>query len=973
MAATARILVVDDEPLIVQICLTALAQAGYQVQGASGGREALDWLGRERFDLLLVDISMPDVDGLTVLRRAWELNPHLTAIVITGHGTVENAIEVLRAGAQDLILKPLDVPDLLSAVGRNLERRRREQENLRLRARLPILEVSQVLMTQGDVSTLAQRLLEIMAHQFAADRASLMLLDEETDELYIVGAIGLPAEVVATTRVPVGQGIAGQVLRQKQPLLLDDAANLEPALQALLVQPEIVATVCVPLHGREKAIGVLNLVRQAGRPSFAPDDVDLLTLMAGQIAIALENARLCAALQQEVAERKRMEEALRESRQLLERTFASLHDAVFIIYADTVEILDCNPAASAMFGYSRQEMLGRTTDFLHVSAATLAEFREHLHLAVSEKGFLFLPEFRMKRKDGTIFPTEHTVLPLEDEGGRRIGWVSVVRDITERQRAEEALRASEERYRSLFERVPVGLYRTTPAGRILDANPALARMLGYPDRESLLAADVIAGYVDPADRQRFRDQLEREGIVRGLETRWRRHDGQAIWVRDSAQIVRDAAGQALYYEGAVEDITERKRVEEALQELFDDLDAQVAERTAALARANEELRVLNQATRAFTATLDLDQVLVGILEGVRCLLNVTACSIWLIDPQTDELLCWQAAGPHSASVRGWRLAPGQGVVGWVARHGESLIVADTRTDGRHFKGIDRQTGAESRTILCVPLRVQEDVIGVLEAVDATAGRFQPADLQSMESLAAAAAIAIENARLFAEVRAGQARLQRLSRQLVDAQETERRHIARELHDEIGQLLTGLKLVLDMSRRASDEATAAGLDEALALTDKLVAQVRSLSLALRPAMLDDLGLLPALLWLFERYAAQTRVQVNFWHTGLEGQRFAPAVETAAYRIVQEALTNVARHAAVSEVTVRVWADADILSIQVEDRGVGFDPATLATAVTSGLAGMRERVASLGGQFTLESAPGAGTLLMAELPLGVIRDA
>jgi signal transduction histidine kinase len=131
----------------------------------------------------------------------------------------------------------------------------------------------------------------------------------------------------------------------------------------------------------------------------------------------------------------------------------------------------------------------------------------------------------------------------------------------------------------------------------------------------------------------------------------------------------------------------------------------------------------------------------------------------------------------------------------------------------------------------------------------------------------------------------------------------------------------------------------------------------------------LGLLPALLWHFDRYTAQTNMRVTFKHSGLQRRRFAPEVETAAYRIVQEALTNVVRHAGVSEVTVRLWADQDRLGVQIEDRGTGFDPeAALATSATTGLAGMRERAVLLGGQLMVESAPGAGTHLTAELPLG-----
>jgi signal transduction histidine kinase len=134
------------------------------------------------------------------------------------------------------------------------------------------------------------------------------------------------------------------------------------------------------------------------------------------------------------------------------------------------------------------------------------------------------------------------------------------------------------------------------------------------------------------------------------------------------------------------------------------------------------------------------------------------------------------------------------------------------------------------------------------------------------------------------------------------------------------------------------------------------------------MLDDLGLLPALLWHFERYTKQTNIRVRFNHSGLGRRRFAPKIETTTYRIVQEALTNVARHARVDQVGVRLWIDNQILQLQIEDQGLGFDPATaLARGISHGLAGMRERAMLLGGQLTLDSAPGAGACLIAELPL------
>jgi diguanylate cyclase (GGDEF)-like protein/PAS domain S-box-containing protein len=145
--------------------------------------------------------------------------------------------------------------------------------------------------------------------------------------------------------------------------------------------------------------------------------------------------------------------------------------------------------------------------------------------------------------------------------------IPLSRVLAEQRRAEEALRQSEERYRSLVDRVPIGLYRATPAGQILDTNPALVTMLGYPDRESLMAVNVTDLCVDPEDRKQESALLEREGVVRGFEMQLRRRDGVVIWVRDTVRAVRDAESRMLYHEGSLEDITEHKQAEEIIKRL----------------------------------------------------------------------------------------------------------------------------------------------------------------------------------------------------------------------------------------------------------------------------------------------------------------------------------------------------------------------------------------------------------------------
>ena len=152
---------------------------------------------------------------------------------------------------------------------------------------------------------------------------------------------------------------------------------------------------------------------------------------------------------EDITDRKQAEDALRDSKELFEKTFDSQRDAILILDAGLPPtIRDHNAAASEIFGYSRQEILGRTVSFLHIDETTLKEFQDHLYPTIAEYGFLKSLEFRMQRKDGTIFPTEHTVSPLKDNGGRCIGWVSVIRDITERKQAEDALRKREAELRA---------------------------------------------------------------------------------------------------------------------------------------------------------------------------------------------------------------------------------------------------------------------------------------------------------------------------------------------------------------------------------------------------------------------------------------------------------------------------------------------------------------------------------------------
>jgi signal transduction histidine kinase len=181
------------------------------------------------------------------------------------------------------------------------------------------------------------------------------------------------------------------------------------------------------------------------------------------------------------------------------------------------------------------------------------------------------------------------------------------------------------------------------------------------------------------------------------------------------------------------------------------------------------------------------------------------------------------------------------------------------------------------------------------------------------------------------------------------------------------MLTGLSLALSVSERLPPMMLQTQLAEARLQVGALIAQVRRRSLALRPVLLDDMGLRAALEWHVARYTEQTGVQVDVQIQGVD-QRFAPQIELTAYRIVQEALTNVARHSGACKASLHIWVVNDQLVILLEDMGQGFEVhTTLKTHASSGLAGMRERAVLLGGDLTIDSEPGMGTRLLADLPL------
>jgi len=513
--------------------------------------------------------------------------------------------------------------------------------------------------------------------------------------------------------------------------------------------------------------------------------------------------------------------------------------------------------------------------------------------------------------------------------------------LTALEQSQDELRESEQRFRDVARTTGDWIWETDAEGRYTYVSPVVAQVLGYTPAEV-----VDRHYVDflhPSARERLGTQVpefirEQRAAVR-LASPAVHKDGHEVILETSALPLTDPAGNLLGYRGVHRDVTSERRL-------------------------RERLDAVHTLGRELVLSRDEQQVAEIAIDAARLLLQGQHCDLWLVDKEKKVLSGWVVRAPGQVVDNiTMPLEDDASPIATVVGTGESIYLPAVQDDPHSV-----DSDAEIRSELYAPLRLGERIIGVLNIGNEEQDAFDQEEQQLLLTLADQTALAIENARLYKEMRVAHDRLQTLSRRLVEVQEAERRHLACELHDEIGQILTGLKLILKMSKRLPADAIEASLGEARELVDELMAQVRNLSLDLRPTMLDDLGLLPALLWHCERYTSQTGRHVAFKHIGLERRRFPPEVETAAYRIVQEALTNVARHAGASEVTVRLWADQDVLGVQVEDQGVGFDPeAALDAGTTGGLSGMHERAVLLGGQLTIESASETGTRVTAEFPL------
>ena len=373
-------------------------------------------------------------------------------------------------------------------------------------------------------------------------------------------------------------------------------------------------------------------------------------------------------------------------------------------------------------------------------------------------------------------------------------------------------------------------------------------------------------------------------------------------------------------------------------------------------RWSRQLQSLQEVGNALLTETDLERLLDLIVRNLQELLGVRIVALTLPSGE-DDLRFAAAAGEGAEELLGETFSRSVSKSGKVFARGRSERIDSVVDDPEVYQEVTRRLSA--RTGMWVPLIGRDRVIGVLEIHDKEGhdARFTDDDLRLAETFAARAAVAVELSQRVASD---------ALRRVVMAQELERRRLARELHDETGQALTSILLGLKPVEEAlAGQPAAASLAELRELVVSALQDVRRLAVELRPAVLDDFGLVPALERLTESFAEQSGIRVDF-HSALGEARMPTELETALYRVVQEALTNIVKHADATSISVSVVRRVSGVAAVIEDDGAGFDPRAVREDGI-GIVGMRERLALLGGRLEIESRKGAGATVVAEVPL------
>lgn len=712
---------------------------------------------------------------------------------------------------------------------------------------------------------------------------------------------------------------------------------------------------------------------------------------------------------QDITRLRQGEKALKQTNELLEKFFLSI--STLIAYMDRdFNFLRVNQTYARAGGHPAEFFPGKNHFDLYPNEENLAIFRQVVETGEPFSAYERPFEYAEFPERGVSY-WDWSLQPVLGADGEVEGVVLSLVDVTERKRAQIQLASQNEELRALSQaehrqrELAEGLVQATIAvNTSLELDQVLRSILeqirkAIPSQGAsiiLLEEEDIIRLAGCLGFERFPDTIRALGEIHRLE------DYPPIAeISASLQPVFINSGQEHQpwrlppgLEWANSYISVPLMVADKLTGIIDlnselanaftqeDVDRLMAfAAPAALAIHNAQLykaeslarraaETLSTAALALTQKLDFEHVIHTLLDHLQLIVQSDTAGITLLEDETRLSVRAVRGYGRWAEREDIPVFPMEGITDSVIQRlilsRRSLTIPNIAASSNLE---DQPDNEHIRNWLIVPIIADEKVIGLVEMGKAGTGLFSQEHTIWAEALVSQAAVAIQNAWLFEQVRSSSERLQSLTRRLVEVQENERHHIARELHDEAGQVLSSLKLKLIRLDHDPDcpQHVRQRLLELEGMADGVLEDLHRLAMDLRPASLDHLGLVAAL----EQLAGNLRseqIAVQFKALGFTGERISPTLETTLYRIVQEALTNVVRYAQASNVGILLERGMGKVRVFVEDDGVGFDPELVERGYRLGLVGMRERAEMLAGSLTIESTPGLGTSVIVEVPDG-----
>jgi PAS domain S-box-containing protein len=655
----------------------------------------------------------------------------------------------------------------------------------------------------------------------------------------------------------------------------------------------------------------------------------------------------------DITERKRGEMKIKESKYFLQNVLDTNPNIIFVITEDQKIIL-ANRAFAEFYRTDVHYIEGKTQAEIHhelkMPADELKRWQSDNRRVIETGESLYFLEYGHPRdRDGVWYRTRKVPLVLQD--GKKAVLV-VSEDIDELKEKEKELYKQTELLQTILDHIPVMIAYINSEGRTEWVNKEWQRVLGWSLTAAQTSEPLEEMYPEPQERQKVLDfALQSSQIWKEFRTHTK--DGEVldtVWAN-----VRLSTGEII---GIGYDNSERKKTEE-----------QQAKLLAAEQKALKDADSLRTAMAVLTTSIELNEVLENILIGLEKVVGYDSAAVMVLEGEEIHVVAGKGF-PVNQQVIGQRYEiVNNEIIRTIALTQQPLILTDAQADSRFQKwgGTDYTRGW-----MGVPMISKEKFLGYITLDSRQIAAYGQKQAEMAQAFANQAAVAIENARLYEKVRTGNKRMRALASYLQNAREEERTRIAREIHDEFGVLLTSLKFDLAwiLKQLPGDQSLVDKGQEMKNSLDALIENVRQVATELRPGLLDSLGLTAAMEWQGQEFEKRTGIKFML-DFGSDDFSLGSDLDTALFRIFQETLTNVSRHAEATQVEVNIQRDQEKVSLTIQDNGKGITEKQISDPKSLGLIGMQERVNTWGGKFSIQGQAGHGTLVSVTIPISTER--